>query len=364
VAPDVAGNPDDARWSQSPIQRGWLCGARRLRPDHRSLFGLNPLSSGDGFVAPDVAGNPDDARWSQSPIQRGWLCGQIPADDPEALKHKESQSPIQRGWLCGLLLPLALLPLCLLWSQSPIQRGWLCGGRARGGAEGWSRVSIPYPAGMALWRSRSRRLSMGSCASLNPLSSGDGFVAILTVRTVFSHREVSLNPLSSGDGFVALLPSGGWPWPRSSQSPIQRGWLCGLGGMRSQAGRSSRCLNPLSSGDGFVARHLTWEVSHEAGLNPLSSGDGFVALTPGRFEMRKSESLNPLSSGDGLVACSGSLCLSGSSSLVSIPYPAGMALWPGGRVGTRRRRPRPVSIPYPAGMALWLPIGYSMERNP
>jgi len=163
--------------SQSPIQRGWLCGGgggNEMEKVKRQC--LNPLSSGDGFVArtPWTYRERRILRESQSPIQRGWPCGQpgewtelrmpkvsIPYPAGMALWHNGlgdryedlamSQSPIQRGWLCGIGQEEKVWEFP--WSsQSPIQRGWLCGPRGGGPRGHPPRVSIPYPAGMALWR--------------------------------------------------------------------------------------------------------------------------------------------------------------------------------------------------------------------
>ena len=188
---------------------------------------------------------------SQSPIQRGWLCG-LHEDAAHTGGCLGSQSPIQRGWLCGTGAWPSTLTGSARKSQSPIQRGWLCGGAHIEGCNEPPQVSIPYPAGMALWQACSNLQSM-ELIRLNPLSSGDGFVAFLTVRTVFLTGYRSLNPLSSGDGFVACglhahrdahdpvsipYPAGMalWRVPTEglyrpavrSQSPIQRGWLCGF----------------------------------------------------------------------------------------------------------------------------------------
>ena len=173
---DPADKTDDGVVSQSPIQRGWLCGTANR-------------------------GTANGSALSQSPIQRGWLCGPADKTDDGVVQPWASQSPIQRGWLCG--------------STSPV---FMCLGLAG--------VSIPYPAGMALWRVRA-----------------DG-----NWRWC---RWVSI-PYPAG---MAL-----WPSPkrcprrsRRSQSPIQRGWLCGVQAAVAMCTASPVCLNPLSSGDGFVA---------------------------------------------------------------------------------------------------------------
>ena len=44
-------------------------------------------------------------------------------------------------------------------------------------AEVRKTVSIPYPAGMALWPPCHGIRNRGALSRLNPLSSGDGFVA-------------------------------------------------------------------------------------------------------------------------------------------------------------------------------------------
>jgi len=65
-----------------------------------------------------------------------------------------------------------------------------------------------------------------------------------------------LNPLSSGDGFVAYtVAQGDYLWKR---------------------------LNPLSSGDGFAASVVSADEPIPTSLNPLSSGDGFVASSASR----------------------------------------------------------------------------------
>ncbi len=129
--------------SQSPIQRGWLCG----RPadqgtGHPCPDGLNPLSSGDGFVAPDL------------------------------------REPVEGDGKVSIPYPAGMA----LWHAPP--------GRDRDAAG--TRVSIPYPAGMALWPgcpARWRELS--DC--LNPLSSGDGFVASTALRRrECQHGRVSI----------------------------------------------------------------------------------------------------------------------------------------------------------------------------
>jgi len=187
--------------SQSPIQRGWLCGLRAGTdacfgmanvsipyPAGMALWptaptpipwwaalGLNPLSSGDGFVAVLRLTRHPAEEVSQSPIQRGWLCG--------GWRYYDAREPI----LVSIPYPAGMA----LWhaardtaardaeSQSPIQRGWLCGTPPATPTPPVTSVSIPYPAGMALWRSSgSWRSACVGC--LNPLSSGDGFVAIMT----------------------------------------------------------------------------------------------------------------------------------------------------------------------------------------
>ena len=118
------------------------------------------------------------------------------------------------------------------WSQSPIQRGWLCG----------------YPRGLGVFR------MFGMC--LNPLSSGDGFVAVFSGCSASARARVSI-PYPAG---MALWPRLGSCFcsvqSKWSQSPIQRGWLCGDQGSGTPGGAQEGRLNPLSSGDGFVARHL------------------------------------------------------------------------------------------------------------
>jgi len=130
-----------------------------------------------------------------------------------------------------------------------------------------------------------------------------------------------------------------WPVPPTavppatvppSQSPIQRGWLCGRRTPVPKRTGVRRSLNPLSSGDGFVA--VTGKLTGrewEPCLNPLSSGDGFVARRQsGSCRCHGRRRLNPLSSGDGFVANVFHWRWKMSRAKVSIPYPAGMALWP------------------------------------
>ena len=266
--------------SQSPIQRGWLCGTANR-------------------------GTANGSALSQSPIQRGWLCGPADKTDDGVVQPWASQSPIQRGWLCG--------------STSPV---FMCLGLAG--------VSIPYPAGMALWLHKPRVHVPRPSRSLNPLSSGDGFVARPSRRQL-ALVPLGLNPLSSGDGFVAEpktlpaeepqvsipYPAGMALWrpgrcghvhrqPRVSQSPIQRGWLCGW------KRRYGRCKNLVTVSIPYPAGMALWlpgkagRGQEGRGLNPLSSGDGFVARRPP---------------------------IPGPPGLVSIPYPAGMALWLPGKAG-------------------------------
>jgi len=238
--------------SQSPIQRGWLCG-----------LGL--------LVATAVW-----PRRSQSPIQRGWLCGAL-AREVFLAPRRKSQSPIQRGWLCGAqgagwpagkaagLNPLSSgdgfvarpCPRQTPWtiravSQSPIQRGWLCG-------DGWDLVfaqarqvvSIPYPAGMALWPTGWAGWKARPTGFSIPYPAGMALWRHLPWGGV-QGGFVSI-PYPAG---MALWPGALWPcsWPRPrpvsipypagmalwpphrhrarrrvvSQSPIQRGWLCGV----------------------------------------------------------------------------------------------------------------------------------------
>jgi len=134
--------------SQSPIQRGWLCGSHIQKPEEQAPIRLNPLSSGDGFVA-YLAASVGHLIFVSIPYPAGmalWL----------GIKN----DAVKRG----------------IWSQSPIQRGWLCGHSQRNLAQRKSCVSIPYPAGMALWLGVP--YGTHSVCGLNPLSSGDGFVAL------------------------------------------------------------------------------------------------------------------------------------------------------------------------------------------
>ena len=69
-------------------------------------------------------------------------------------------------------------------------------------------VSIPYPAGMALWQSTIVASLHQTYSCLNPLSSGDGFVAGLARRRRRSSSSVSI-PYPAG---MALWPI---PLPRA-----------------------------------------------------------------------------------------------------------------------------------------------------
>jgi len=209
-------------------------------------------------------------------------------------------------------------------SQSPIQRGWLCGEESKLTADQRRQVSIPYPAGMALW-------------------------------PAYGNRD---------------------PEAPESQSPIQRGWLCGRASIPPCRPRTRR-LNPLSSGDGFVAGFVLSGRDHKA-LVSIPYPAGMALWLPARtrcfpdvrhvsqspiqrgwlcggvfrmFGISESKSLNPLSSGDGFVAPTGILFLQRAKQVVSIPYPAGMALWRPRKRHAGRRARRPSQSPIQRG---WL----------
>ena len=89
----------------------------------------------------------------------------------------------------------------------------------------------------------------------------------------------------------------------------------------------------------------------ETSLNPLSSGDGFVALQATHTQLEGEHTVSiPYPAGMALWH-EGTVSRRGAGPGVSIPYPAGMALWPASVVPAIAEPV--VSIPYPAGMALW-----------
>ena len=214
-----------------------------------------------------------------------------------------SQSPIQRGWLCGVLAAAVVSFFLPGKSQSPIQRGWLCGLRAGTDAcFGMANVSIPYPAGMALWPTAPTPIPWWAALGLNPLSSGDGFVAVLRL-TRHPAEEVS-------------------------QSPIQRGWLCG--GWRYYDARE-----PILVSIPYPAGMALWHAARDTAArdaesqSPIQRG-GLCGTPPARSPRRRPRrsrrSQSPIQRGwlCGDPRDPGALRVWG----VSIPYPAGMALWP------------------------------------
>jgi len=126
--------------------------------------------------------------------------------------------PVHRHWSCRRRCPWVSIPYpagMALWLP-PLGNSIRC----------YKPVSIPYPAGMALWPVAGVRVRCHGMG-LNPLSSGDGFVASrLSLHFVLSFGSVSI-PYPAGMAlwpWLAALVKAGWKW---SQSPIQRGWLCG-----------------------------------------------------------------------------------------------------------------------------------------
>ena len=183
-----------------PYPAGMALWLPTIQPTAKAPPSLNPLSSGDGFVAVQASAQEQRDAFRLNPLSSG------------------------DGFVAKWNPPMPVTKI--------------------------TEVSIPYPAGMALWLRGAWAQTSKTFLSLNPLSSGDGFVALDRAFIGDMRGTVSI-PYPAGmalwlgysdhqAGCICVsipYPAGMALWPATStatpkptalsQSPIQRGWLCG-----------------------------------------------------------------------------------------------------------------------------------------